>query len=375
MDLPLEILREASRTLWLASPFLLLGLALAGLVHVLMPQELIRRWLGRPGLGGVWRAALIGLPLPVCSCGVVPLAVEMRRRGAGQPASLSFLTTTPESSIDSILLTWALLGPSLAVARPMAALWTALLGGVLAVWLLRERDAPAVAVAATPAACCGNDDCGDVEPATRIEDRPAPLALLRRALRYGFGTLLDDIAFWLVLGVALAGIVGALIPADLVERGLGGGIVPMLLALAVGIPLYMCASASTPIAAALVLKGLSPGAALVFLLAGPATNLVTLVLLTKTFGRRFVQIYLFSVMVGALTAGLAFDALLRIWDWPMRGAFAATEPGAAIEIGGALCFVAMVVLLTASLWRGAARRGWRELVDGFVGWLPERADR
>lgn len=399
MELLLAIGVETLRTLYLAAPFLLLGLVVAGFLHVLLPTATIQRFLGRPGMGGVTWAAAIGVPLPVCSCGVVPITVEMRRKGASQPASLSFLTTTPESSIDSILFTWGLMGPVMAIARPIAAFFTAVLGGALAIAYLPE-DEPDPEV---PEGHCGCEPVGptdgdehDHEHKHEHGSTPESLAVLRAwwrarrgqggdgdgssgpglwrgvvkpALRYGFGELLDDLAFWLILGVLLAGVLGALVPADLEERGLGVGIFPMLLLLAVGVPLYMCASASTPIAAALLAKGVSPGAALVFLLAGPATNAATVVLLAKTFGRRFVQIYLVSVVAGALGAGLALDFLVARLGLEIMAPILETGTSAFAPIEWA-SLVILVVLLALSLWRGSGRTGWNELRESFGRLLP-----
>lgn len=400
MNLLQAIVAETLRTLLLASPFLLLGLAFAGLLHVLLPTSVIQRWMGRRGLSGVTMAAAIGVPLPVCSCGVVPISVELRRKGASQPASLSFLTTTPESSVDSILFTWALMGPVLAIARPIAAFFTALLGGTLAIAYLPSTAAPVPPDEAEPPNgveppsadhCCDDDGCGEGHSLS-YADAPAALAavkawlrrrrgeagerpnlwrtVFRPALRYGFGELLDDIAFWLLFGVLLAGVLGAVLPADLAERGLGSGLTPMLLMLVVGVPLYMCASASTPIAAALMAKGISPGAALVFLLAGPATNVATVVLLVRTFGRRFVQIYLVSVVAGALIAGLALDGLIAVFGWRLATPLLDTPSSVAFDAVGWLSLAILSIFLVFSLWRGAGRQGWRELVQGFEGLLP-----
>lgn len=390
MSLLQDILRETLRMFVLAAPFLLLGLLLAGFLHVLLPARLIRRWLGQDGLGGAAKAALIGIPLPICSCGVVPIAVEMRRKGASRPASLSFLITTPESSVDSILFTWGLLGPVMAIARPIAAFLTAMIGGVLTIAWPDEEKAPDPEHAEDGGCAHGCDERCSEDPShalggeradeaiavlkssiPRLFRRPSVSetspdvpgvwpALLRPALRYGLVELLDDLAFWLVLGVVLAGVLGAVLPADLGERGLGGGLAPMLILLAIGIPLYMCASASTPVAAALMAKGISPGAALVFLLAGPATNAATILLLGKTFGRRFIQVYLVSVALGALLSGLALDALIAVLGWKIVAPAALTgEEG----LGFLAWFSAalLAVLLAASFWRGSARQGWREL--------------
>lgn len=387
MDFLSEFAFEALRTFYLAAPFILFGLLMAGLLHVCLPASVIQRFMGQPGMRGVTWAALVGVPLPVCSCGVVPISVELRRKGASQASSLSFLTTTPESSIDSILFTWGLMGPVLAVARPVAAFFSAVLGGGLAILAL-EGDKKEPAVDECGDSCCSDGACstslGHPQSAVALaalrglfrrggEKRPGIWkALVRPSLRYGFVELIDDLAFWLVLGVLVAGLMAALMPADLGAWGLGEGILPMIVLLVAGIPLYMCASASTPIAAALLAKGISPGAALVFLLAGPATNAATLVLLTRTFGRRFVAVYLTSVVAGALIAGLALDAVILHFGWeiamplraPGESAFAVLE-WAAVAVLGAL--------VAASFWRGSGRTGLRELKQSFTSLLPGRA--
>jgi hypothetical protein len=403
IDLIVAIASETLRTLLLAAPFLLLGLVVAGLLHVLLPTSFIQRWMGRPGLSGVSMAAFIGVPLPVCSCGVVPISVELRRKGASLPASQSFLITTPESSIDSILFTYGLMGPVLAVARPVAAFFTAVLGGVMSIAWLDEEEAEAgkeVEAAPSEDPCCGHDhgdgdEDHDHSHGVSYEGAPRAHAALgaflrrpyrrerigeldrevvRPSLRYGFGELLDDLAFWLFLGVVLAGVLGALLPSDLSAWGLGEGLLPMVLMLLVGIPLYMCASASTPIAAALMAKGISPGAALVFLLAGPATNAATLVLLTRTFGRRFVQIYLSAVVLGALLSGLALDYLAVLFGWSILAPLTTGGEGYSF-IEWASCAVLSVVLLRSLWWRGAWRRGASELRQGLAGLLPADPER
>ena len=391
-----------------ASPYILFGLFVAGLIHVLLPESLILRWMGRPGLSGVVRAACIGVPLPVCSCGVVPITVELGRKGASRPATQSFLITTPESSIDSIFLTWGLMGPIMAIARPIAAFATAVLGGVLSIASSRTLDELSAPPGA-PAAPADNADHSEVHGPDRDHHdhshghhgehavaysqsdraRRALLAavskraggektslwsdVIRPSLRYGFGELLEDLAFWLVLGLGVAGVMTAALPDDLGALGLGTGILPMVLLLAVGVPMYMCASASTPIAAALLAKGVSPGAALVFLLAGPATNAATVLLLAGTFGRRFVQIYLVSVVAGALGAGLLLDALLT-----RGGAETVTALTTGQTAPGTLSLFATLVLLALlarSLWRGAWSSGvgelhaaWRRLAN-HLPWL------
>lgn len=399
MSLVLSIAQATLDVFLLAAPFLLFGLLMAGLLHVLIPASVIARFLGGGGLGGIARAALLGTPLPVCSCGVVPMTVELRRKGASEASSLSFLITTPESSADSILLTWGLLGPLMAVVRPLAAFGTALLGGLTGTLLFDDSGHRGVTQGE---GCCGEDcnEAGGEESTPRAIEAlrrafsfgheaseterdlrgsgrppgadPPPGAsrpslwtdVLRPALRYGFVELLDDLAFWLVLGLVIAGILTAVLPADLGARGLGTGLLPMVLVLVVAVPLYLCASASTPIAAALMAKGLSAGTALVLLLAGPATNAATVVPIARTFGRRFVQVYLGAVVVGSLAAGLAFDAFLGLLGWSIVPRL---SPDAS-PIPGVLAWGASLVLFALLAWRlvaGGWRQGLRELRESF----------
>lgn len=363
MDLLIRILEAAVETFLVASPWILLGLAAAGVMHVLLPTERIERWMGGTGFGAVLRAAAFGVPLPVCSCGVVPLALTVRRKGASRPATLSFLITTPESGVDSVALTWGVLGPIMAIARPVASLVTATIAGALAI-LVPGREP----VAAAPADNCGA--CCDDEPS----ESPETGGTIRRASRYAFVTLLDDIAFWLVLGVALTGVVAVLLPADLAGRG--SGIVQMLVILAAAIPIYVCASASTPVAAALVAKGVSPGAALVFLLAGPATNAASIVVLRKNLGPSFVGVYLASIVAGSIACGLALDALLAATGWTVVSRL--FGDGAAHDTHGPWTVAAASILAVLLVWRlarGAAREGWREVRASFAALVPRRAPR
>jgi uncharacterized membrane protein YraQ (UPF0718 family) len=288
---------------------------------------------------------------------VVPLTVELRRKGASQPAALSFLTTTPESSVDSILLTWGLMGPVFAIARPLAALLTALVAGASAMaWLPEKGGAPPAA----DRSCCAD---GCEEPVDRGVRRGFWRRLLRPSLRYGFVELLDDLAFWMVVGLLVGGVLTALLPPDLATLGLGGGLAPMLLALAAGVPLYLCASASTPIAAALLAKGIGPGAALVFLLAGPATNAAALVLLGRTFGGKFLRVYLASVVGTALFSGVVLEMLTASAPIPAFQAASFEELGAGpVHL---LATVALAVLLGWRLSRGALQRGLREVRSAF----------
>lgn len=285
-----------------AGPWLLVGLALAGMVKQFLPEALIHRHLGRDDMRSVTWAALSGAPLPLCSCSVIPAATALRQAGASKSATTSFLIATPETGVDSVGATWALMDPLMTIVRPIAAILTALVSGGAVAALVRAgriEAAPPPAAAATPAAACPN--CA-----------PPRLGFARRVwdgMRYGYGSLMEDLAPWLLIGFAAAGLISVLVPADFFGAAMPNGWPALLLMLVIGLPTYVCATASTPIAAALVAKGLDPGAALVFLLAGPATNVATMGVVRQFLGGRVLATYLVSIACVALLVGWAVNGL------------------------------------------------------------------
>jgi uncharacterized membrane protein YraQ (UPF0718 family) len=355
----IDILSASWEVFLVASPYVLLGLCAAGLMTVLIPSEKVSRWLGQPGFGATLRAACLGIPLPLCSCAVVPVTIELSRKGASREASLAFLVSTPETGVDSILLTWGLMGPVMAVLRPVAALVTSLVAAASSL-LATESPEPSLKVT-TDARSQPGVAAVSQSPEVGMGSR------LRKALRYGFVTMVDEIGFWLVSGFLLTGLITALVPGDLVESAVGQGPRALLTMLVMGIPLYMCASASTPVAAALMLKGISPGAALVFLLAGPATNASSLVVIAKVFGRRFVAIYLGSVVISALGMGYGLDLLLERLGISLQQPLAI---GASESVGGMEAFSALVLgaLILWSLARGSWRSAVKEMVADLKTW-------
>ncbi|WP_243312528.1 permease [Fundidesulfovibrio agrisoli] len=297
MNFILHILTESWAVLLESAPFMLFGFFLAGLLKALVPPSLMTKHLGGTGLWPVLKAALVGVPIPLCSCGVLPAAAGLRDAGASKGAAAAFMISTPETGVDSIAVNWALLDPLMTIVRPVAAFVTGALAGVLV-----NRFAPDEAPAgARPRPLIPLD-------AFAVR-KPPLLSRLRAGLEYAFGEMLSGIGRWFLLGVLVAGLIGAILPADGMERVLGTGLWPMLAMLALGIPLYVCATASTPIAAALAMKGLSPGAALVFLLAGPATNAAGITVVARMLGLRATGIYLACIAGCSLLFGLAVDAL------------------------------------------------------------------
>mgnify|MGYP001821742458 CR=1 FL=1 len=335
------------------APYLLLGFAVAGLLSVLISPRWVERHLGDRGLGQVFKASLFGVPLPLCSCGVIPVGASLRRSGAGKGATTAFLLSTPQTGVDSVAVTYALLGPFLAVVRPVAALLTGFLGGGL-VYFFDRNDDEVPADEAPAASCSGGSDCCESDAAPERKT-------VFEGLTYGLVTLPRDIGRALIVGILLSGVISALIKPHALEAYLGGGIWPMIAAMAVGVPLYVCATASTPIALSLIHAGLSPGAALVFLITGPATNAATVTTLWRVLGKRSVVIFLLTVAVGALATGFAVDAIVAsdlVGPTGMVPEIVAGvtghehhgESGGAGEWFGRICAVMLILLLTNALW-------------------------
>lgn len=290
-DVLIGIFRAAYDLFGSMAPYLLFGYFFAGILHVFIRPGAISAHLGTNSSASVIKAALFGVPLPLCSCAVIPAALSLRKEGASKGAVLSFLISTPTTGIDSILATYSLLGLFFTVYRVAASFITGVLSGFLANIMLPDvKDAPSADVCSR----CHSD--GEI-PSEGVYGR------IRRVFTYAYGDLLKDSGPSLIVGILLAGVITFLIPPEIVETHLGYGIAPMLIMLAVGLPMYVCATASIPIAAALMMKGLSPGAAFVFLVAGPATNMLTMSVVAKSLGKRALFIYLFSITVSSIGMG------------------------------------------------------------------------
>ncbi len=314
-----RIAAESWLVLGQMAPYLLLGFVVAGLLSVWVSPEWVERHLGRRGLGPVWKAALFGVPLPLCSCGVIPVAASIRRHGASRAATTSFLLSTPQTGVDSIAVTYGMLGWLFALVRPVVALATGVVGGGLVRWLAEPSKAGSGSESAGSLAAdaAGGHFQAEAERSPGADQAcTAPCCApedgrnwLVRALRYGLVTLPGDIGAPLLIGAVVAGAIGALVPPGSLAPYLGGGILAMLLMMAVGVPLYVCATASVPIAAGMIHLGASPGAALAFLIAGPATNAATVTTIWKVLGPRTVVICLATVGLSAVLGGLALDGL------------------------------------------------------------------
>ena len=397
-----------------AAPWLVLGLVIGGLIKSLIPTRLMQKHLSGSGFSSVIKAALFGAPLPLCSCGVIPAALSLRRAGASKPATVSFLVSTPETGIDSVSISYALLGPFMAVVRPIAAITSAIVAGML-VGRSEETEAlvakPITAEASCcsskgqvaeesggcgsekapvldEASCCSSDlkkvdentccsteseksvvedgiSCCSTQPSTTTEEesnsccssssdsteksQTKPLGILKSSwdgIVYSFTDLFDKVLFWLVIGLVFAALVKTFVPVTFLAEW-GSGLPAMLLMLIVGIPMYVCATASTPIAAGLLLSGVSPGVAMVYLMAGPATNISTLGVIGKELGRRSLMAYLAGVGVVALLTGFVVDYLVELWNVDVQAQIAHSHEmvPSVIAWGALLILLGVVVKL------------------------------
>lgn len=288
------------------APYLLLGFLMAGVLSVLIRPETVERHLGGKGLLPVFKAAALGVPLPLCSCGVIPVAASLRRHGASRAATVGFLIATPQTGADNILVVYSLLGTTFAIFSPIVALVSGLVGGI-AVSLL-AGEAPN---SGEKAEVCREACCDPVKAQGRTWGKK-----IGWALKYGFGTLPQDIGKPMLLGIVVAAAISALVPKGFFEPMLGGGPRAMLLMMLMSIPVYVCSSASVPVAAVLISKGVSPGVAMVFLMTGPATNVATITTVWRVMGWRTAVVYLASVAGTAMVAGLTLDYIFRVQGVP-----------------------------------------------------------
>jgi uncharacterized membrane protein YraQ (UPF0718 family) len=329
--------------------FVLAGFLIAGFLEIVLSGDWFIRFVSENRKRSVFLATLIGVPLPLCSCGVLPAAMTLQRKGASKGATLSFLISTPETSVTSILLTYSLMGPLLAIFRPIAACVTALATGLIENAFQQRAPEPDLREADDETAACCDSCCGGSAGEDVEDSASAPPGRLRRAMKYAFVDLFDDIFGWVLIGVLAAAAIQAFLPPDVVGRYLGGPLQSMLLMVVIGVPLYVCAESSTPIAAVLLAQGMNPGAALVFLLVGPATNIGSVGVLRERLGKRTVVVYLTTIIVVAIVMGGVLNLLLsgsgvRL---DMRALGEPLVP-AWLKVAGAVVFL---VLGLGSAWR------------------------
>jgi uncharacterized membrane protein YraQ (UPF0718 family)/copper chaperone CopZ len=332
MEIVIGFLKDFGISFWQLTmemaPWLLLGFLFAGILKAWFPEHKVKRYLGRGNRYGVLNASIFGVPLPLCSCGVIPAGMSLYQNGAGKGATTSFMISTPQTGVDSIMATYSLLGLPFAIIRPIVALITGVIGGSVSNFFDRKEKRTQA-----------------LEAESQTPERKGFSERIITVFRYGFIEMIQSIGKWLLIGLAFAALLAVVIPDDFFSGQAGRGITGMLLILAASVPLYVCATGSIPIAAVLMLKGVSPGAALVFLMAGPATNIATISVIAKQMGRKSLAIYLATIIGGAVLSGLLIDAFLPA-SWFLNPL---ADAGHHHESGNIIATIAGVIMLALIL--------------------------
>jgi uncharacterized membrane protein YraQ (UPF0718 family)/copper chaperone CopZ len=311
------------------SPYLLLGFAFAGILHVLIPKEIVTKQIGKKNIWSILKATLLGVPLPLCSCGVIPTGVSFYKNGASKGATNAFLISTPQTGVDSILITSSLMNWPWAIMRPIVALITGVIGGLLT----DKMDT--------------TDTDIEVESCSSCSVKPKRHWLIE-IIDYAFFEFLPDISRQLIVGIVIAVAITLFIPPSVFSDYLTNPFLNMLLVLVASIPLYVCATGSVPIASSLLLLGVSPGAVLVFLMAGPATNAATISVLWKALGKKATLAYLISIIGGALFFGVLIDYVLPTTWFTITESVATHIHGEStswIAISSAILLISLILIV------------------------------
>jgi hypothetical protein len=308
------------------SPYLLFGFFVAGILSVVIPKSFVLKHLGGKGFWPLLKASAFGVPLPLCSCGVIPVATSLRKQGASKGATIAFLISTPQTGVDSIMVTLSLLGPVFAIFRPVASLVTGFVGGLFVNMWTRDTQ-PEVLI---------EELINETVPKKR-----SLFGRFKSAMHHGFVTLPADISSAMLVGLIIAAAISVMVPEGFFAEKLGVGIIAMFVMMILGIPVYVCATASVPIAAALMLKGVSPGAALVFLMTGPATNAASLITIGKSLGKASAVIYLLTVAFGSIACGLILDWIMTVSEFSIGGTSHWMLPGFVKNISAVILFAVL----------------------------------
>ncbi len=339
-----------------SAPYLLIGFSLAGLLKAVVPEDKVYKHLGENRFKSVTLASLFGIPLPLCSCSVLPVATSLRRSGASKGATTSFLISTPETGLDSIGITYALLDPIMTVARPLGAFATAVFTGSVVNFVVRrglDGDSELSPGAPHDLTHDHGHDHGAVYTPGGVGKRSVK-EVARDSTAYAFGPLLDDLTVWLIIGLLVSGLIAIVVPDDFFGSIIPAGFVSSVLMLLIGTPMYICAAAATPVAATLIAKGLDPGAALVLLLVGPATNATTIAIIARLLGRRVLVLHLIGVTGSALLLGLLINAVYSHFAVDLAAIVAqVVESGLSpVNIAATVLFVYLLVFSTVRLRLG-----------------------
>jgi len=337
------------------APYILFGLFFAGLLHELVPDTLVSKHLGKDSIGSVIKATIFGVPLPVCSCGVIPLATSIKKSGASNGATLSFLISTPITGVDSILATYGMFGWVFTIYRVLTSMIISIMAGILAN-LFPEKEVVESKASFSPSAAAFSTSNTKspmnfaAAPISKVEEEKSCCSSsgnkekrlsFKGAMTYAFGTLLGDIASPLLFGLLLGALITVAIPSNLSEILIEYSWLSYIIVIAIAVPMYVCATASLPIAAGLMLAGVSPGAAFVFLSAGPATNTVTIGVVKKMLGTRTLYIYLGSIIFGSVIFGFGLDYILR--DVPIKEIIHMHEEASFLEYMSSIALWIMVI--------------------------------
>ena len=332
------------------APYILFGLLFAGIMHELIPETIVTKHLGKDNIGSVIKATLFGVPLPVCSCGVIPIATSIKKSGASNGATLSFLISTPITGVDSILATFGMFGWVFTLYRVLTSMVIAMVAGILSNFYGEREKVQTSAFSVVPpttdheesTSCCSSSSCSNTEKSSAFS--------IIKAIKYGFGTLLDDIAKPLLWGLLLGAIITVLIPENLSQILLEYSWISYIIVIAIAIPMYVCATASLPIAAGLMLSGVSAGAAFVFLTAGPATNTVTIGVVKKMLGTKSLAIYLGTITGGSILFGIGLDWLIASNGIIIKDMIHIHEEASIIDIASSIVLWGLVGYFIIKTW-------------------------
>jgi uncharacterized membrane protein YraQ (UPF0718 family) len=354
MEIIFEIFKSSWQILESAALYLLFGFVIAGILRSLVSEDTVAKYLRSGRFKSVFYSSLLGIPFPLCSCGVVPAVAGFKRQGANNGACLSFLTSTPETGIDSIALTYSLLGPILTAMRPVTAFISAMCAGLLENYTGKsyaDSSQTIVNPSCVIDGCCDSTGC---DP--QIDKRGHTFFhKLHAGIKFAFNELMGDLAVWFVIGIFLAGIIHVLVPSSWVNAALGSGVISYLMAIIISGPMYVCATLSTPVTAALVMKGMSPGAALVMLMVGPATNIPTIAMVGGLLGKRALGIYVGSIVAISVAMAYVTDIIYQTFSIPPMAYLGLTGESFLWTQAELIAAIIMSALILRVFWRNYLR--------------------
>lgn len=346
--------------------YMVIGLTMVALMKIFLNANIISKYVGDDSFRSILFASAIGVPLPLCSCSVLPTAIELKKSGAGIGVTTSFLISTPQVGVGSIIASYGMMGPFIAIYRAIAAFLSGVIGGLISGRInrniiIKEAEVKNCCEHSHEEASCNSDmiegkseeiscSCGHSH-----EEEKKGVRRLFSAIKYAFVDFVDDISLHFIVGVAIAALISTIIPNEFFHNlGLTNGLLIMLLMILIGLPMYICSTSSIPIAIALILKGISPGAAFVFLFVGPATNIASLLLLGKTLGKKATITYVVSVIILAVSFGLLMDLIIEMFNINLD--FIGQHMHGSSSIFMQIVAVLFAIVLILSLIRKARRK-------------------